>query len=196
MNGKIISSIVLYLLIFKTLGQALDENVKQLDNNFLMKDGLYLDENQFKTNKPVDAEIRIIEKGEFIVEIDGDTINPLVTWGLAINGKPYVWYEDSYNKLINLGKICHFTHRELVEFNTVDAFGFPVVRTEERLVHYYFDFESVPIKFKLLNSSNIDIFLDEHKMNKNLKKNYKSNKRLMQTLRLINNTFPIYLSHE
>lgn len=185
-----------YLSVSILKGQALEDNLRYLDNSTLLKNGLYFNENQFKLNEPVQAEIKQIGEEQFLIKLNGDTLKDTVLWGFSINGKPYIWFEDSFNKIINLGKLCHFTHKELVEFSTVDAFGFPVVRTEVRLVHYYFDFEDTPLNYKVLNSKNIDSFLDKHQMNKNLKKNYKTNKRLMSTIRLINNTYPIYIPYE
>lgn len=195
MRIKLSTILILLFNASIVFGQALEENLRQLDNNFLFLDGLYLDFQQFKNNQPSEAEISIVN-GDFLIRYKGDTLKNITPWGISFNGKPCIFFDDDFDKLINLGKICHFSHKEIVEFNSVDAFGFPVVRREEQIVHYFFDIEKDSLKIHVLNSDNIDLFLDEHKMNKNLKKNYKTNKRLMYTLRLINNTFPIYMHYE
>ncbi len=192
-------NLIFFLLLtmsYSASGQALDEEVAFLDNNFLMNDGVYLSFDEFRSNSPNKA--YLIKRHEDSIQfftINGDSINRNI-WGYCINGRPYVYYNGEFNRIISLGKLCHFTNTELMEFTTVDAFGFPVTRREYRVNQLFFDVEKEQIDFRYLNRSNMEDVLEEINLGHSFKKELKSEKGLISILQTINRSIPIYITNE
>jgi hypothetical protein len=185
----------LFLIICPRLfGQAMDEDLIQFTDNYRFEEGVYLSFNEFKINKPSVKTFKV--KGNSI-QLFNDSIkeylpmNPDSVWAYSDSKNVYVSKEGQFWKIINLGKLCHFTAITLTKFQTVDTFGFPIERYSRTINHYFFDIGLGEVV--LLNEENLDVYLkDNLVLNKKFKKKIKKEIGLIVALKSYNELNPIY----
>lgn len=112
------------ILIGGTLRAQTDSVIYNSD--FRFKDGLYLDFESFRHNKPI-LKSDIVSNSDhneidFIRKIAGTKsitykdssgiereISPGKLWGICENNSVYIRYNGDFNKIVVMGNICHFT---------------------------------------------------------------------------------------
>jgi hypothetical protein len=117
--------IILLLLAFPCLSQNDSTKLVAYDTDFQFTDGIYLNFEQVKNNKPL-PKARIIasvdfnapdfydvllSKNDFSYYDDvsmKQTMAVKQIWGYAKNGNLFIRMYDSFNKVTYIGNICHF----------------------------------------------------------------------------------------
>src|SRR5690606_29205123 len=99
-------------------------------------------------------------------------------------------YEDAFWKLINSGKLNHFTAIVLRSYQVIDPYGFPVEKVSKSLVHFFFERQRGEILY--LNKENMNRYMEEDTDLKKYYKKLKGNKteRLILTLKAYNQRNP------
>lgn len=188
---------------------------------FLFNDGIYLDFNNFRNNKPLDffrfiypsfIDDNFFQKLDSVPEIIftddlGISIkkSKFQIWGYCKNGKPYVFYNGKANLIPFVGSISHFVSSVKVMYNNFydpfyDPFYYPYYSPtsmnrsyqSEELRHYIIDMETG--KILEYNLSNIEeIFKREPKIYNEFSKlsKRKKNKQMFYYIRLYNELRPL-----
>ena len=118
-------------------------------------------------------------------------VNPDLVWGYSDGKNIYISQEGAFWKLINIGKLSHFTAIVISRFPTVDAFGFPVDRYSKTLNQLFFDFSDGLVK--ILNKENLMPYLENEAIDaKRLKRKLNRDEGLILALKSINQVQPIY----
>lgn len=86
-------------------------------------------------------------------------VPPDEVWGYSINNNVYISYDGEFWKLINRGKLNHFSAIVVYYYQTYDSFGFMVNRASKTLTHLFFDIKDGVIKN--LNKENFEKYFDE-----------------------------------
>lgn len=181
-----------------SFSQAIEEDQILYRYNFAFEKGIYLKYSEFQQNKPLF--IKPFERSGTTIKTFNDSankllpVNPNRVWGYTDGQQVYVAYEDAFWKILNIGKLNHFTAIIVTEYTTVDAFGFPVQRYTKTLNHLFFDFDTGIVQ--VLNKKNIKPYLENGVVKfKNMK--LKNTEDLILALQSINRVNPIYFpKHE
>lgn len=160
--------------------------------NNSLNDGAYKYHSEFIDNAP---SYEIIEKKPSTLLVrdafnDSLELQTSQVWGYTLNNNVYISHEGNFWKLINRGKLNHFTAIVLHYYQTVDPYGFAVERVSRSMVHFFFERESGEIFY--LNKENLKKFLDDDPILKKYYKKLKGNKteRLILTLKAYNERNP------
>lgn len=158
-----------------------------------LKEGIYMEYKDFQDNNPI--ETPLVKKGSDIQIWDESKgkevmLDPDKIWGYSINNNIYVSYEDSFWKLINQGKLNHFSAIVIRYYQTYDSFGFMVNRASKVLTHLFFDIADG--KIMLLNKDNFEKYFDEDPKLEKYYKKLKGNKteKLILVLQAYNERHP------
>lgn len=185
----------LLALVPNLSAQAIEDNMRRYEAGFQFEKGIYLSFEAFVKNDP---ELKVpFERSGSAIKIYNDSaekmmyVNPDLVWGYSDGKHIYIAQDGAFWKIINLGKLSHFTAIVISRFPTVDAFGFPVDRYSKSLNHLFFDFADGKIKF--LNRENLMPYLENEAIDsKKLKRNLKKEEGLILALKAINKVQPIY----
>lgn len=124
---------LILLLLFPIVLSAQD--TLGYGQHFRLRDGIYLDYQQFRQNKPVPRSsiissndstrldyIRLATNARTLIYRDssGKTveINPAKLWGFCENNSVYIRYNNDFNKIVVMGSICHFTAMQTTYMTT------------------------------------------------------------------------------
>ena len=162
--------------------------------------GLYKTYDEFIYNKP-SIQNELIKKSADLYFLDKTTneeifVDPNKVWGYAQKNNVYISYADNYWKLINTGKLNHFTAIVIHTYHTFDPYGFAQERVTKVLTHLFFDIDTGEIK--TLNRKNLQFYLDKDSELKKYYRNLKGNKeeKLILTLRAFNERHPVNSLYE
>lgn len=113
---------------------------------FPFVEGLYLKLDEFIENQPP-YQGPIERKGaDLYIQSDSSNemilVNPNKVWGFSLGTNVYIAYDEGYWRLINIGRLSHFTAIVVTSFQTIDAFGFPTTQYSKTLQHLFVDTDS------------------------------------------------------
>ncbi len=163
--------------------------------NFPFEEGIYLSFEEFKENAPSMKNAYEKRGDDLYVKEDSSEkfirVDPDKVWGYSSGGNVYIALEDGFWRFIRIGALSHFTAVILVQFQTVDNFGFPVTQQSRSLRHMFLDFESGDV-FEL-TSKNVEPFIEKEPL---LHKKYEKFKKirtpeLIQIIQAYNEIHPI-----
>lgn len=159
----------------------------------LAKEGIFFTYNDFTQNLPV--EIKLFKRGSDIFFWDDSLmeevlLDPQQVWGYSLNNQIYVSYSNAFWKLINQGKLNHFSAVVIQYYQSYDSFGFMVTRASKVLNHLFFDREDGQIR--LLSKGNLEKYFQEDELLKKYYKKLNGNKtdKLILVLQAYNERHP------
>lgn len=183
--------ILKFLFVFFIASPAFSQDYVRPESN--LKEGIYLDYQDFLYNTPL--EVKLVKKGSDIFLWNDslkkeEILDPEKVWGYSINNSVYVNYEAAFWKLINKGKLNHFSAIVIRYYQTYDSFGFMVNRASKELAHLFFDIGDG--KIKVLNKENFEKYFEEDpKLGKYYKKlNGNRTEKLILVLQAYNERHP------
>lgn len=181
----------IYLLILGTLwfgkslvAQDYFELKREYYPGFPFVSGVYMGLDEFLENAPSYQRSLSKRGSELIMEGDSASemivIDPNKVWGYSQGGNIYLSFEEAFWRIINIGRLCHFTAVIVTSFQTIDAFGFPTMQHSKSMEHLFLDTDSGEIYG--LNEEQLKPFLKKDPI---LLRKFES-KRRKKTVDLIN----------
>jgi len=170
--------------------------LRQYYQGFPFTEGIYLTMEDFRQNKPTFTQDFERRGSQLYLHDDSlkkmILVSPKKIWGYSQVDNIYISYEDAYWRLINLGRLSHFSAIFVSTYQTVDAYGFPVERSSKRMEHLFLDFKSG--KVKQLTYENLEKYFKEEPMQYEAFKKLKRKKQqdLILALKAYNELNPIY----
>lgn len=184
-----------FLFIIKLNAQAIEEDLVQYSANYQFVEGIYLNFDEFKNNKP--SIIKDYKNEGSAIKVYNDSakrylpIDPLLIWGYSDGKNIYVSIENGFWKIVNIGQLSQFTAVVITKYQTIDTFGFPVERFAKSLSQLFIDFNTGDLK--RLNKENLEEYLSQNSnLTTKLKKRLKNETGLIIALKAYNELYPIY----
>ena len=158
-----------------------------------MDEGVFLHYEDYLNKQP--EKIKLIKKGSDIFFWNESLktevrLDPRKVWGYSINGNVYISYEDGFWKLINEGRLNHFSAIVIRYYQSYDSFGFMVNRPTQILTHLFFD--SSDGKILNLDKENFKGYFEEEPKLEKYYRKLKGNKteKLILVLKAYNERHP------
>lgn len=156
---------------------SFSQNVVEYTRDYEFKEGVYLNIEAFKQNAPIlksdiissipkeqtDFFTLLLELKQFkYKDKDGIelTIDSKSIWGYCQNRSIYINFNNSYNRLIVIGSLCHFTSTVIVQgigYNDPMNYNYGINNTYQELRQYVLDVQNN--KVLDFNASNMEQML-------------------------------------
>ena len=163
---------------------------------FPFQEGIYTTFEEFKRNDP--AVITEFERRGSELYAYNDSlekmilIDPAKIWGYSQVGNIYISSNDSYWRIINIGRLAQFSAIAISVFRTVDSFGFPIEQETKSMQQLFLDMETG--KSYALTAENLTPYIDKEPLLKERFRNMKRvrDRELIVVLKAYNELHPIY----
>lgn len=176
--------------------QADSLNYEAYYPGFPFQEGIYLSFEEFKLNDPsfkTDFERRGADLFVYNDSLEKMiSIDPAKVWGYSQVGNIYISSNDSYWRVISIGRLSHFSAIAISVFRTVDSFGFPIEQETKSMQQLFLDMETG--KTYILSAENLMPYIDEEPLLKERFRNMKriKDRELILVLKAYNELNPIY----
>jgi hypothetical protein len=148
-----IKRILFLFFLFRFLSADAQDSLAY-GSGFKFKDGIYLNYQQFRNNKPIPRAklisnvdtsrldyIRLLANTKSIHYKDStgkeQEISPNKLWGFCENSSVYIRFNGDFNKVMVMGTICHFTAMQTTYMNTGPTMGGPNTGTPVTSMQQY-----------------------------------------------------------
>ena len=143
LNFKYFIALIVFLSCIELSAQDDSLNYEAYYLGFPFQEGIYLSFEEFRLNKPAfktDFERRGADVYIYNDSLEKMTlIDPQKVWGYSQAGNIYVSSNDSYWRIINIGRLAQFSAIAISVFRTVDSFGFPIEQETKRMEQLFLD---------------------------------------------------------
>lgn len=158
-----------------------------------MSEGIFQSYHDYLDRRP--KETKLVKRGSNIFYLDDSAkkelrLDPEKVWGYSINNNVYISYEDGFWKLINQGKLNHFSAIVIRYYQSYDSFGFMVNRATQVMTHLFFDRDNGRV-LTLEKDNFKNYFEEDPKLEKYYKKlNGNKTDKMILVLRAYNDRHP------
>ncbi|MEQ8625947.1 MAG: hypothetical protein RJQ00_00955 [Vicingaceae bacterium] len=163
---------------------------------FPFQEGIYTSFEDFKLNDPA-VKTDFERRGADLYAYNDSLrkmilIDPEKIWGYSQVGNIYISSNDSYWRIINIGRLAQYSAITISVFRTIDSFGFSVEQQTKSMQQLFLDMETG--KSYILSAENLMPFIDEQPLLKERFRNMKriKDRELILVLKAYNELNPIY----